>query len=191
MRKVTSMDIEPAALLQTAASLAAKAHIGQTIRSSDIPYIAHPIRVSMALSCLFGCSDPEVAAAALLHDTLEKTQLTAGEIKEALGSRVLHLVFALTKEIGYDKAEYWKGLYDEVWEARLIKIADALDHLDCPREELARRIKSGRRTMQLAHSDEMPIQKARVVLGNALDAAFTRLRSSENEPSSPAPNTPT
>jgi len=76
---------EPFSILQTAAALAAKAHVGQFIRTSDIPYIVHPVNVSVAVSCLFGCSDPEVVAAALLHDTLEKTRLTKDEIHDALG----------------------------------------------------------------------------------------------------------
>lgn len=177
LRTIPAMNIDPATILQTAASLAAKAHVGQTIRISDIPYIAHPVAVSMALTCLFGCCDPEIVAAALLHDTLEKTRLTGVEIREALGPRVLHLVVAMTKDNGYDKAEYWERLYDDVWEARLIKMADALDHLDCPLDELPRRIKSGRRALELAYSDEMPIQTARRVLGDALAAAMTRLTS--------------
>lgn len=175
MRMISTMNIEPASILQTAASLAAKAHVGQTVRISDIPYIAHPVGVSIAVTCLFGCNDPEVAAAALLHDTLEKTRLTGVEIRDALGPRVLHLVLAMTKDDGYNKTEYWESLYDEIWEARLIKMADALDHLDCPLDELPRRIKSGRKALQLAYSDELPIVTARRVLADALAAATSRL----------------
>ncbi|MES2657962.1 MAG: HD domain-containing protein [Verrucomicrobiota bacterium] len=172
------MNSDPISILQTAADLAAKAHVGQTIRFSDIPYIAHPVRVSMAVSCLFGCVDPEVAAAALLHDTLEKTGLTADEIRNALGPRVLHLVLALTKEEGGDRTEYWKCLRDEVWEARLIKMADALDHLDCPADELARRIKGAKRALELAHSEEEPIRDARRILDEAVVLAAIRLGAS-------------
>ncbi|GAA5117339.1 HD domain-containing protein [Luteolibacter yonseiensis] len=168
------MSFDSVNTLQTAAALAAKAHAGQTIRNTDIPYIAHAMGVSMAVTCLFGCTDPEVAAAALLHDTLEKTRLTGAEIRETLGPRVLHLVVAMTKDDGYAKAEYWERLYDEVWEARLIKMADALDHLDCPADELPRRIKSGRRALELAYSEEIPIQTARRVLGEALASAVER-----------------
>jgi hypothetical protein len=177
LRMLSAMNPAPVTILQTAASLAAKAHAGQVIRTSDIPYIAHTVGVSMAVSCLFGCPDPEVAAAALLHDTLEKTRLTGAEIRDALGPRVLRLVVAMTKGDGYNKSEYWELLYDDVWEARLIKMGDALDHLDCPLDELPRRIKSGKRALELAYSDEPPIQAARRVLGEALSAATDRLAS--------------
>lgn len=160
--------------LQTATALAAKAHAGQFIRTSDIPYIAHPVAVSMAVTTLFGCSDPEVAAAAVLHDTLEKTQLTAGEIHEECGARVLELVIALTKEEGKRK-HYWERLHEGPWEARLIKMADALDHLDCPPEGLARRIKCGRRAAALGYSDEEPIRCAVRVLEEAIVMAAIRL----------------
>lgn len=170
------MTADSVTILQTAASLAAKAHAGQFVRTSDIPYIAHPVGVSMAVTCLFGCDDPEVAAAALLHDTLEKTRLTGAEIRDALGPQVLRLVVAMTKDEGYNKSEYWERLYDDVWQARLIKMADALDHLDCPIDELPRRIKSGKRALELAYSDESPVQTARRVLGNALAEAMTRLK---------------
>lgn len=169
------MTTDPLAILQTAAFLAAKAHAGQFIRSSDIPYIAHPIGVSLAVTSLFGCPDPEVAAAALLHDTLEKTSLGADEIKEKLGGRVLHLVVALTKRKDTGKAEYWQQLNADVWEARIIKMADALDHLDCPAAELARRIGSGQRAVELAWSDEEPVRNARRILDEALVTAAIRL----------------
>jgi len=168
------MIVDPFSILQTAAALAAKAHAGQFIRTSEIPYIAHPVSVSMAVTCLFGCPDPAVAAAALLHDTLEKTCLTAGEIQEALGPRVLELVVALTKEDG-DRKAYWERLHEGPWEARLIKMADALDHLDCPAEELARRIKGGRRAVLLGYSEEEPIRCAVRILEEAIVMAAIRL----------------
>lgn len=120
---------DPVTITRTAATLAAKSHAGQFIANSIIPYIAHPVGVSLAVSCLFGCSDPDVVAAALLHDTLEKTCLTAAEIRESLGPRVLELVIALTKTED-DQKSYWERLSEGGWEARLIKMADALDYLD-------------------------------------------------------------
>ncbi len=165
---------DPFFVLKSAAKLAAKAHAGQFIRTSDIPYVAHPLMVASTLSSLFGCSDPEVVAAALLHDTLEKTQLTADEIADVLGHRVLELVVALTKDDG-ERALYWERLHDGPWEARLIKMADALDHLDCPPEELARRIKGAKRAVRLGHSDETPIRCAVRILEEAIVLAAIRL----------------
>lgn len=171
---ISPMIADPVSILQTAAALAARAHADQFIRNSETPYIAHPIAVSMAITCLFGCSDPEIAAAALLHDTLEKTQLTAGEINDTLGSRVLGLVTALTKEEG-DRKRFWETLAGGPWEARIIKMADALDHLNCPPEELARRIKNGRRAASLGFSEEEPIRCAVRILEEAIVLAAIRL----------------
>ncbi|RYD29935.1 MAG: HD domain-containing protein [Verrucomicrobiaceae bacterium] len=163
-------------ILQTATDMAARAHIGQSIRDTEIPYIAHPMRVSLLVQNIFGCRDEEVAAACLLHDTLEKTGLTAEAIQQELGPRVLHLVRALTKQPEGNRRGYWKMLRAEVWEARLIKMADALDHLDCPPEDLARRVRSAGRALELAHSGEEPIVTARQVLQDAMEAASSRAR---------------
>jgi (p)ppGpp synthase/HD superfamily hydrolase len=174
--RMRHMTADPVSILQAATTLSAMAHAGQFIRTSDIPFIAHPVGVSLAVSCLFGCSDPEVSAAALLHDTLEKTRLSADEIADRLGPRVLALVVALTKDKNARGKAYWERLYGDVWEARLIKMADALDHLDCPAEDLESRIKSGRRALILAYSNEVPIRRARGVLESALMSASLRLK---------------
>lgn len=164
--------------LQTAADMAARAHAGQPIRDTETPYIAHPVRVAMLVSNVFGCADEEVGAAALLHDTLEKTGLTSEAILQELGPRVLHLVRALTKEADGNPREYWEMLNNEVWEARLIKLGDALDHLDCPAQDLPRRLRSARKALGLAHSEEEPILAARRILSEAMEAAAVRLAES-------------
>lgn len=156
--------------------MAARAHAGQFIRDTQTPYISHPAKVAMLIGNVFGCRDEEVAAAALLHDTLEKTGLTAEAILQEAGPRVLHLVLALTKEPDGNRRAYWETLHDEVWEARLIKLADALDHLDCPPEDLARRLRSARKALSLAFSDEEPMVTARVVLQEAIESASKRDR---------------
>ncbi|MEO7100209.1 MAG: HD domain-containing protein [Luteolibacter sp.] len=168
------MKIKTLAILQRAAAMAASAHEGAKLRDGATPYIAHPMRVSLIVSHIFGCSDAEVIAGALLHDTLEKTSLTPEEIETEFGPKVLRLVLALTKDASADPAKYWNDLKANLWEARLIKMADALDHLDCPPEDLSRRIKGGRQALELAHSDEEPIRIARKALEEALAAAETR-----------------
>lgn len=164
--------------LQMAADMAARAHVGQPLRDTETPYIAHPVRVAMLVANIFGCKDEEVAAAALLHDTLEKTGLTEEAILQELGPRVLHLVKALTKEPDGNRREYWAMLNEEVWEARLIKLADALDHLDCPPHDLPRRLRSARRALGLAHSEEEPILAARRILMKEIEGARIRLAES-------------
>ena len=113
---------------------------GQNVAAADTPFIAHPVRVAITVMAAFGCADEEVVAASLLHDALEKTSLRSAQIGEALGPRVLDLVMAMTKRSTFDESIYWQRLRRDVWEARLIKMADVLDHLDCPPQELPHRI---------------------------------------------------
>ena len=55
-------------IVEKAINFAAKAHEGQTRKSSDVPYITHPFSVGMLLQKTH-CTD-EVIAAGILHDTL-------------------------------------------------------------------------------------------------------------------------
>jgi (p)ppGpp synthase/HD superfamily hydrolase len=162
-------------LLQDAVSLAATAHEGQCLNSSDTPYVVHPVRVAGLVMGAFDCTDCEVIAAALLHDTLEKTSLRAEDIASAFGAEVLGLVHALTKDRGADDEAFWKRLEDADWQARLIKMADALDHLDCPVEDLPRRIERAGMALVLASSEETPIRTARKILQEAIREAEVRL----------------
>ena len=54
------------ALWQNAASLAARAHRDQIRKDDRTPYVAHPMRVTLTVACVFGCTDETVLAAALL-----------------------------------------------------------------------------------------------------------------------------
>lgn len=173
------MNNEGFSVFQHAMAMAARAHQGHNIRSSRVPYISHPVRVAVAVMNVFGCSDEKVAAAALLHDTLEKTTLRPREIEDAFGPVVLSLVYSLTKEKGIAKEAYWKRLAEDVWQARLIKMADALDHLDCPPSEMPKRIKSGKRALLLAFSNEAPIRKAKLSLERALAQASMKLEDTD------------
>lgn len=73
---------------------AANKHKGQKRKYNGLPYICHPIMVHHILSEV--CDDPEMLAAALLHDTVEDTDATIEEIGELFGPRVKLLVAGLT-----------------------------------------------------------------------------------------------
>ncbi len=73
-----------------ALELAAVAHRGQLRKGTDIPYIIHPAAAAMLL-LKHGC-DEEMAIAALLHDTVEDTDITLEEIRRQFGERVAELV---------------------------------------------------------------------------------------------------
>jgi guanosine-3',5'-bis(diphosphate) 3'-pyrophosphohydrolase len=72
----------------------AVAHEGQTRKSGE-PYITHPVAVAQVLAELG--LDAETIIAAILHDTLEDTQLSREELAGAFGETVAELVDGVTK----------------------------------------------------------------------------------------------
>lgn len=120
-------------LPERAARVAARAHAVQ-IRSGGEPYVCHCARVAKAVSLL--CDDPEVIAAAWLHDVIEDCDVTAEQLLIQFGSRVAKIVVELTDVFtpreGLNRAER-KGLEavrlaECSWEARLIKVCDVMDN---------------------------------------------------------------
>ena len=81
-------------LIEKAYHLAAKAHENQ-VRKSGEPYIIHPLCVAIVLADLE--MDKETIAAGLLHDVIEDTIMTEGEITEQFGKDVALLVDGVTK----------------------------------------------------------------------------------------------
>jgi guanosine-3',5'-bis(diphosphate) 3'-pyrophosphohydrolase len=71
----------------------AAAHEGQTRKSGE-PYITHPVAVAHVLADLG--LDAETIIAAILHDTLEDTQLSREELAGAFGETVAELVDGVT-----------------------------------------------------------------------------------------------
>src|SRR5512140_1801113 len=74
--------------------IGARAHAGQTRKSGE-PYITHPVAVAGILAELG--MDAETIIAAILHDTLEDTQLTSEQITGEFGPTVTELVDGVTK----------------------------------------------------------------------------------------------
>lgn len=74
--------------------LAEVGHKGQT-RLSGEPYIMHPLAVARILAELR--MDEDTIIAALLHDVLEDTEVSAELVKSAFGETVLGLVEGVTK----------------------------------------------------------------------------------------------
>lgn len=95
LEKVSSYVTEKEALvLQKAYVFAARAHKGQVRRSGE-PYLSHPLEVTSLLADMR--LDKTTLVAALLHDALEDTDVTAGEIRENFGKDVADLVEGVTK----------------------------------------------------------------------------------------------
>lgn len=118
---------------------AADAHSGQFRKGSRVPYLVHPLNVAKILLD-YGCSD-DLAIAGLLHDTVEDTKITVGEIRAAFGETVARLV-----ELATEPEKLW------TWEKRkqhtlaifdsgelptlLLGIADKLDNIRSIRSDL-------------------------------------------------------
>ncbi|MGY3265686.1 RelA/SpoT family protein [Lysobacter sp. HA35] len=82
------------ALLRKAWRLGAAAHAGQTRKSGE-PYITHPVAVAKVLA--EQGLDAETLIAAILHDTLEDTELSHEQLTSEFGPTVAELVDGVTK----------------------------------------------------------------------------------------------
>ena len=60
------------------------------------PYINHPIALAEVLAREGGVADARILAAALLHDTIEDTRTTFGELRREFGPRVAAMVLEVT-----------------------------------------------------------------------------------------------
>lgn len=81
----------PNPLIESALIFAARAHAGQKRKSTDVPYIVHPVGV-MLLLMEHGEQETELLAAALLHDTVEDTGVTLEQIRAEFGHAVADIV---------------------------------------------------------------------------------------------------
>jgi RelA/SpoT family (p)ppGpp synthetase len=113
-----------------------RAH-GEQKRASGDPYISHPLEVAAILTDLK--LDDATIAAALLHDTIEDTDATRGEIDRIFGHEIGLLVEGLTKlkrlELVSKEAKQAENLRklllavaDDV-RVLLIKLADRLHNM--------------------------------------------------------------
>ncbi len=92
-------------LLNSALIFAARSHNKQNRKGTDIPYIVHPVGVMLIL-IEFGENDPEILAAALLHDTVEDTKVTHDQIRKEFGDRVAEIVKGCSEP---DKDDTWEN----------------------------------------------------------------------------------
>lgn len=120
------MDNPGMADLDAAIEFATKAHRGQRREGEvPLPYITHPMEVLMNLRYLGGIGDPDMLCAAILHDTVEETNVTLPEIETRFGPTVRHLVEELTRR--EPTAEETRGMSkDEIWELRSKMLLDEI-----------------------------------------------------------------
>jgi GTP diphosphokinase / guanosine-3',5'-bis(diphosphate) 3'-diphosphatase len=95
-----------AGLLRRAYAVADHWHSGQ-VRKSGAPYITHPLAVAILLADIG--MDTTTLVAALLHDTVEDTGLTIGQVKAEFGPEVAVLVDGVTKLDGSKWGDHAEG----------------------------------------------------------------------------------
>ncbi len=124
-----------------AIGFAAEAHRGQRRKGTRVPYLTHLLEVARILAR--EGLPPEVVAAGVLHDTLEDTPVSSGELRRRFGPRVAELVESVSEP---DKSLPWEvrkrhtlqHLPGRGRESLAIALADKLHNLRSIREEQAR-----------------------------------------------------
>ncbi|MEZ4805913.1 MAG: bifunctional (p)ppGpp synthetase/guanosine-3',5'-bis(diphosphate) 3'-pyrophosphohydrolase [Flavobacteriales bacterium] len=127
---------EETRLIRKAFNIAVEAHKEQRRKTGE-PYIYHPIAVARICAEEIGLGATSVAAA-LLHDTVEDTDLTLEDVKDLFGPTVATIIDGLTKisgmqfQTGSVQAEnFRKVLLTLAQDVRviLIKLADRLHNM--------------------------------------------------------------
>ena len=108
-------------LCKRAHDFAEKAHENQK-RASGEEYFTHPCRVAQILADLG--LDSKAIAAAFLHDVIEDTSASEGDIKKEFGEEVLDLVLGVTK---LEKIEFTSKEEEQAENFRKIFVAMAKD----------------------------------------------------------------
>lgn len=97
----------------------------------DRPYIAHLVEVAEVM-LYAGISDPDMAMAAFLHDVVEDTRRTIGEIEDQFGQRVADLVWAVTG-VGENRAIRNLSMYRKITKvpgAPTLKACDRIANME-------------------------------------------------------------
>ena len=125
-------------LTKKAMQLAFRAHLGQ-MDSNGVPYIFHPIHLAEQMDDEISC------CVALLHDTVEDTEVTLEELRREFPQEVTDAVALLThtKDVGY--FDYVRAIKQNPV-AKKVKLADLAHNSDqtrcdgssIPREQLLR-----------------------------------------------------
>lgn len=110
---------------QKALEFATLKHSGQFRKGGD-PYITHPVEVSKIVRENGFGIDYQIVG--LFHDLLEDTDATEDEILALGNAEILEAVKLLTKEKGYDMAEYVANIKKNDM-AFQVKSADRLHNL--------------------------------------------------------------
>lgn len=124
-------------LVDKAIVFAVKAHSNTERRGKGFPYIVHPMEAMEIVATI--TPDPELLAAAALHDTVEDTDVTIEEIRREFGDRVAGLVEAESDRFteGISEEDSWhdrkaaaiKRLADAPHDAKIVAMGDKLSNM--------------------------------------------------------------
>lgn len=125
------------ALLDRAIVFAVRAHAGTERRGKGFPYIVHPMEAVEIVATM--TRDQELLAAAVLHDTVEDTDVTIGQIQAEFGDRVAALVASESDimQEGVSKADSWhvrkQAAIDRLthasYDAKIVALGDKLSNM--------------------------------------------------------------
>ena len=120
-------------LFDKAAKFAIDAHHNTERRGKDYPYIIHPLEAAAIVATM--TNDQELLAAAILHDTVEDTDVTIEEIREVFGDRVAMLVQNETAPLDDSltwrekKAAQLKQLADAPHDSKVVALGDKFSNM--------------------------------------------------------------
>lgn len=130
VKDVKSIEFESDRLV-SAYNFAQKSHEGQ-FRKSGEPYFTHCVEVFNILKNEWGVKDENCLIAALLHDTVEDTDVTSEQLKLEFGNEVAELVSGVTKlKSSTDQDTLKKVLNKSYIDPRvsILKLADRLHNM--------------------------------------------------------------
>lgn len=129
---------ETISLMDRAIIFATRAHSGTYRKGTKIPYIVHPIEAAAIVATM--TDDPDMIAAAVLHDVVEDTDATLEEIRFFFNERIAKLVESESEDKRKDlpPQETWMVRKMETLtflrekadrEAKILALADKLSNM--------------------------------------------------------------
>jgi GTP pyrophosphokinase len=142
--------------LYSAYTIAKEQHAGQ-MRATNDPYIVHPLAVTEILAD-YGLDESSLTAA-LMHDTVEDTDLTLATVREEFGDEIALLIDGVTK---LDKIKFSSRELAQAATIRKMAVSMAKDIRVLV-------IKLADRTHNIRTLAPLPIEKQRRVAAETLD----------------------
>ena len=123
-------------LVSDAIEMANKAHYGQNRKGTKLPYMVHCMDAGAIAATM--TEEPDIIAAAILHDVLEDTMITAQQVKDKFGPYVYKLIKSASEDRpdGKATAANWQKRKEETLakiptlsrEEQMVILADKLSN---------------------------------------------------------------